>query len=105
MKKLLLPLTFISLLMSANVVAQQTNKATNKTNKVQRKGPKVSKNNAVIRINEVPARQSAVTRSSNRNNTRKQRIVETNTSSRKSTAKKVSHREMIAKRKRIVDNY
>ncbi len=103
MKKLLLPLTFICFFVTSNMMAQ--NKQNNSTTKIKKAiKPKISKNNAVIRINEVPSRPSVISRSSNRNTTRKQRIVETS-NSRRNSAKKVSHREMIAKRKQIVENY
>ncbi len=106
MKKLLLPLTFICFFVSSTMVAQNTQKKNNSTTKnTQRKGPKMSKNNAVVRINEVPATPSVVSRNSNRSTTRKQRIVESNTSNSRSSNKMASHRDMIAKRKRIVENY
>lgn len=102
MKKLLLPLTFVCFFVSSSMMAQSTPKNSSaKTTKA--KLPKMSKNNSVIRINEVPPTRSVVSRSSNRN-TRKQRIIETGNTNRRSL-KKVSHREMIAKRKRIVENY
>ena len=104
--KLLLQLTCICLFVSSGMMAQQIKNPNNSTNKtIERKVPKVSKNNAVVRINEVPARRSIVSRSSNRNTARKQRIVETGNSSNRKTTKIVSHREMIAKRKKIVENY
>jgi len=89
MKKLLLPLTFLCLFASNTMLAQEaTNVNTPLSKKIKKKDCKKAKDNAVITPKKVASKSLVVTIDSNKN-----------------AIRKLNHREMIAKRKRIVQNY
>jgi len=103
MKKLLLPLTFICFFVSNSVMARQT-AIVETINESQLKDFKKTNTTTVAFIDEKTSRQPIVAKSSRRNSAKKKRIIKTNNSNR-ILIKKGNHRDMIAKRTRIVANY